>query len=395
MKDIKRFLAVTLIAAILLLTGCGAPPEETHGTMPPDTTAPNLFTQPKIPEKSDYMQSGGMQLPLFVLDGDWGFSFSGDSHKDEKLGTYYVYEGGEMCLTLEIDAEGSNALLDVGVIIHLNGIPQPYRLEGETEYRYFHAFPYEGEVRDGEPYMEKEIKIYFVPVDGQSGDTLTLSMLAIRNSEYHEKQPYLVTDCLFGVLSMERLVRFDETPPVFEYQKPSVRLSNLTTSYVDCTQEEIGSWTAYELQGKREMYLYVNDLPVSWDDPDFDGNIYGITRDEPIRLRFEVWGSPHFTYGLTFYINHEPVIAEGMEMIPVEIHNGQKTVIEADLNLPDFDGDSIIYAGLIPQNSWMSEIENQCDAALIDQQLQLLDLANRDELNELRKELLEEQKESE
>ncbi len=134
---------------------------------------------------------------------------------------------------------------------------------------------------------------------------------------------------------------------------------------------------------------------LSWDDPDFDGNIYGITRDEPIRLRFEVWGSPHFTYGLTFYINHEPVIAEGMEMIPVEIHNGQKTVIEADLNLPDFDGDSIIYAGLIPQNSWMSEIENQCDAALINQQLQLLDLANRDELDELRKELLKEQKESE
>ena len=394
MKQRNRLLT-TALAAALLLTGCGAPPEETHGTLPPSTTAPDLFTEPETPEKSDYLQSAGTEFPVFPILGNWGCSFSGDRHIDEKLGQYYIYEGGEMCLTFEMDAEGSNALLDAGVMFHLNGIPQPYRLEGETEYRYFHTFPYEGEVHNGEPYMKREEKIYFIPVDGQEGDVLTLSMLTIRNSEYLEKEPVHIPDCLFSVLGMERQIRFDETPEPFDYEKPPVLLSNLSTSYVDCTQEEIGSWTAEKLQGDREMYMYVNDLPVSWDDPDFDGNIYGISSDKPIKLRFEVWGSPHFTYGLTFYVNHEPVTAEGLDMIPVEIHNGQKTVIEAELILPDFDGDSIIYAGLIPQNSWMSPIENACYASLIHQQLQLLDLADRKELDAERMKRLEEQRSGE
>lgn len=385
----KKLVLCILLASVLgMCAGCGVQEPTEPATLPKITTEEERFTTPNTIEPSDYLQCGRSELPVFALDGGWSFGFSGDSHRDEKLGTYYVYEGGEMCLTLEIDAEGSNALLDIGVIIHLNGIPQPYRLEGETEYRYFHTFPYEGEIQNGEPYIKIAPKIYFVPVDGKAGDTLTLSMLAIRNSEYSKKQPYSIPDSFFSVLGMERLVRFDETPPTFEFQKPPVRLSNLSTSYVDCTFQEIGSWSAEDLQSQYEMYLYVNDLPVSWDDPDFDGNIYGIRKDKPIRLRFEVWGSPHFTYGLTFYVDHEPVIAEGMEMIPVEIHNGQKTVIEADLNLPDFDGESSIYAGLIPQNSWMSEIENQCDAALINQQLQLLDLENKDELKELRLKLL-------
>ena len=152
MKQIPRFGAAVLAAA-LILGGCGTPPEETHATLPPDTTAPDLFTEPETPAISEYLQSAGTEFPVFPILGNWGCSFSGDSHIDEKLGQYYIYEGGEMCLTFEMDAEGSNALLDAGVMFHLNGIPQPYRLEGETEYRYFHTFPYEGEVHDGEPYM--------------------------------------------------------------------------------------------------------------------------------------------------------------------------------------------------------------------------------------------------
>ena len=367
MKKLKKSLVTALAAAALLLTGCGTiPAEESQATLPPLTTQPPLFTTPTGPlDPDDYLRNpefyhsaGADTIPMLVCSGSGSFGFTGDDKFNEAGGVYYEYEGGELCLTVSMEYEEIDAIRDTTLRVFLNGIPQPYRLEGEEEYSYGHTFCYEGDLKKGQPYRKNEEKIYFIPVTGKEGDSLVLSMMTTRESDYAVKRAYQTIGCDWGCQSMQRMLEFNATPPEFDYDLPPVKLSNVEVSNTEVKLDEWLGHSEEEWEDTIELFLYVNGLPVSRYDPEFDGIIYGITPDEPVKLRVEVWGSPQITYGLMFYADQEPVIAEGMEMIPVEIKNGTKTVVEAELTMDAFDGDAAIYALLIPQNSWGAGIRS-------------------------------------
>ena len=60
---------------------------------------------------------------------------------------------------------------NVGILLFLDGRPQPYRLEGDTDYQYMHRFTLNNE-------MIYPV-FYFTPVTGQAGDTLEMATLTV------------------------------------------------------------------------------------------------------------------------------------------------------------------------------------------------------------------------
>ena len=50
------------------------------------------------------------------------------------------YTGGEMTLPIFLESSGRVQTVGIGILLFLDGKPQPYRLEGESEYTYLHIF---------------------------------------------------------------------------------------------------------------------------------------------------------------------------------------------------------------------------------------------------------------
>ena len=58
----------------------------------------------------------------------------------------------------------------------------------------------------------------------------------------------------------------------------------------------------------------------------------------------------------TFFASGETVAFEGATPIFVDVENGQKTVVEAQLDMTGFDTESVLYAVLVPQNYFSTPI---------------------------------------
>ena len=70
-------------------------------------------------------------------------SLSAGLHDDcpsDDYGPYITYTGGEMSMGYEIGSSGKIRESGIGILLFLDGQPQPYRLEGESTYTYLHTF---------------------------------------------------------------------------------------------------------------------------------------------------------------------------------------------------------------------------------------------------------------
>ena len=124
----KRILLFLLIV-VVLLTAC-AFPENNDSTSQKD---PSIFTQESIPsepltaETKDDSDLGGLSYGLV--------SRTADGRAPEQH-----YTGGEMSMDFFIQAHGLVGRKGLGLLLLLDGRPQPYRLDGENEDSYLHTF---------------------------------------------------------------------------------------------------------------------------------------------------------------------------------------------------------------------------------------------------------------
>ena len=82
-----------------------------------------------------------------------------------------------------------------------------------------------------------------------------------------------------------------------------------------------------------------------------------------MKLRFELFGTPYVHYGLVFFVDNQPVAPQDGAPILVDVENGQKTVVEAQLDMTGFDTESVLYAILVPRNAFTSKVPT---AAFVD-----------------------------
>jgi len=225
----------------------------------------------------------------------------------------------------------------LGILLFVDGQLQPYKTANDDTYKYMHIFY----PQDGVELIEEFI---FIPVAGQEGDVLEIWYTSIETPDYCLADGVQGAVLSNGSVSAGTKLKYEATPPDAEYPENIDRITEPVISYVDLNPGAVSGWSDADWQEKYEFRMYVNGSGPMY--------IYNIT-EEPVTLRFEVWGNPYVHYGLVFFVDNEPVSIAEEDKIFFGVNNGQKTVVEVQLDMTGFDGESVVYAALVPRN-WRS-----------------------------------------
>ena len=333
---------IFLILVALLLTACAPEKGPRETTQIP--TVENVFTQPSTTSEADTQEPEDSQALGSVIIGA-----AGDSQKDEK-GTFYTYNGGEMVLPFRVEGSGSIVCSGIGILLFVDGLPQPYKTEG-TDYGFLHTFfpP------DNEAYT---VDLVFTPVTGKAGDDLEVYAVSVLAPNYSytskDSQAFPYTG---GSPSAGFRLKYQQTPPEETFPKESLWLSNVEIRKESLSFSEIGDWSEQELQENLEYHFFANNI-LDTSAP----YVYEVEGAQPIHLRYEVFGSPYVRYHLVFFVDNQPVASQDGTPIFVDVENGQKTVVEAQLDMTGFDTESVLYAVLVPQNYFSTPIRTNAFA---------------------------------
>lgn len=339
------------VAVVLLLGGCVISPE-TIGTRP---TVEDIFTQPPttaVTDPSTATQPGTEATeptnPPAMELGGMSFGPTSPSERDEK-GRYRVYEGGQMYLPFNIKSSGLMSTYDVGVLLFVDGVAQPYRIGPDGEYAYLHTFSQEaGSLVQGQ--LVTSAELYFTPVTGEAGQMLEIYAVAMPNPHWVPSQTMVPFSNTSGAIVWESRLKFSATPPTDTFPEKSPRLLGVSAWTEDCTAADVKDWSDYDM---------ITDIRTKFTANGETIRLYGVREDTPITLRYEIWGSPYVHYGLVFFVDNVPVYAADLSDIWVTVQMGQKTIVEVTLDMAGFAGESFVYAMLVPLNHFTSEIETR------------------------------------
>lgn len=323
-----RITAVLLV--VIFLSACSTNPG-TVSTTPTEEIAENIFTSPPEMETETDETDNGVDIGTI-----WkGFA----SDKNEKEGKTIVYSGGETCVTFEMGVTGKLREIGVGLLLLLDGTPQPYKLSEEGELAYVHQLPME----DG-PYYE----MMFTPVTGKAGDVLDLDVIHLLNLDYfhgREGENGINLSQTMGSNFTSTRMAFKADPPEAELPEVPERVVEQSVTNVDLTSRDTRGWSTENLQ-KESSFTMTTDHESQW------GWTYAVTPEGGITVRAEVFGCPAVDWSFLIYVNHQPVTIQPENRIFFQTQNGQKTVIEVKLDLSDFDGEAILYGVLCARNWW-------------------------------------------
>ena len=334
MKKTRQFIPLILLA--LLLTACAPEkaPQETTQT----PTVENVFTQPSTTAPDSPTETTA------PVDLGGGLSFGFETQERDSLGAYLTYTGGELVVPCSIDTSGNIGSKGIGVLLFVDGLPQPYKAEGK-DYAYLHTFQFDRP-------ESRIIDLTFTPVTGEAGDELEIYGVSVVAPHYSYTEEGLLSFVYTGTSPVVGCrLKYQETPPAEVFPKASPRLSQLEIRKEPLSYSEVGTWTEQELLENLETHLYANDVPASG-----SPYVYKVREDQPMKLRFELYGTPYVHYGLVFFVDNQPVAPQDSAPILVDVENGQKTVVEAQLDMTGFDTESVLYAVLVPQNAFSSQV---------------------------------------
>ncbi len=165
MRKWKRWLSLVLaVVMILTVSGCSLRftlPEETEARLTPPTSSTEQSTpqETQIPRQTD---ADGTILAYNTSVQSLSLANSA-SNGDTAIQTCN-YDGGEMHLPFHYVAGYDTDLVGLGLMVFLDGQPQPYKISETGEYEYLHTFMQTG----------GEGELIFTPVCGKAGDTLEL-----------------------------------------------------------------------------------------------------------------------------------------------------------------------------------------------------------------------------
>lgn len=267
--------------------------------------------------------------------------------RDDK-GHYLQYDGGEMCLPFSISATGAYTLHDIGVLLFVDGQIQPYKTSDEDTYQYMHIFSPE----DG---VELITDLFFTPMAGKKGDTLEIWYTGICWPDYsflEDERDGPVFN--FGPPKGGTRLKMGAAPT--EAERPDLldRIIDYTISQIPLTEKETLGWTERDFQEK-----FVYNMAVNPDELSDQRGIYiwNISEEKTCRVRFEVWGNPYVHYGLVLFVDHAPVSTAPEDLMFLTVEKGYKTVVEIELDMTGFDGESSMYAAIIPRNYRSTDVD--------------------------------------
>ncbi len=331
MKRITIYSFVVILFAFIFASCAAAPAApSTSGSTVPSLSALPSDTASTMPKEG----------------GNLG-SLSAGLHDDcpsDDYGPYITYTGGEMSMGYEIGSSGKIRESGIGILLFLDGQPQPYRLEGESTYTYLHTF-----------YPEKPsmvVDFYFTPVTGQEGDDLEMYALAILNPEYRPSVgPQQMMVFTSGSVGAGWRLKFEATPPEADFPEKQVRLSDAEIAATDASYGDTVGWSEEDLRERLGSRSYVNEAPHNG-----QNRVYNITAGTPVDLRYELWGTPYIKSSVIFYVDNEPVFTSDGLPFDMTVSSGEKKILTAKLDMTGFTGESVLYIVRVPRNYRTSDI---------------------------------------
>lgn len=320
-----------LFILIFLLTGCTqALPAASSGPAGESTASPFSSTSPS-PATTSPQQTGEVDL------GSLGVGPAEERQKDSR-GSFLNYEGGEMRMPYFLESTGSIRQCGIGILLFVDGQPQPYRLSDAEEYTYMHVFY---------PDAPKiTFDLCFVPVTGSEGDELEVYIEALPSPEYMPSQgPQNRMVYTSGSTGGGTRLKYLADPPAAVFPEKSLRLSTPKIQKTDCTYSDVVGWTDADWKEKVSSRFQINGQPENG-----PNRIYEITAQEKVPLHYEVWGCENLRSTLVIFVDNVPVFGPEGQLPDLPLENGKKTVVDMALDMTDFTGESVIYAIRVPRN---------------------------------------------
>lgn len=331
----KRMISLILLILIvgILLASCSG---ERGSDILPDIqeeTGDNLFTQPREETSVAEIETDPISGKPHAYIGDLHLALQTTPGMNKR--ETFVYEGGELQIGLSIMAGGNLNQADYGLLLFLDGLPQPYRTESDDTLSYLHVF-HSNTGGLWEP-------LYLTPVTGKTGDQLELGYIYLLDPDYyHGKQFMGLRQTGSGTVHVNQ-VEFRADPPEAEYPAAAERVVEQSVTYVDLTSLDTQGWTSEQLRTDSSFTMTTDHEMDRW--------IYAITPEDGLTVRAEVFGSTEVDWSFLVYVGHQPVSIKPENRILFQTQNGKKTVMEVKVDLSDFDGEEILYAFLISRNS--------------------------------------------
>ena len=225
----KQQIMLFLFILIFLLTGCTqALPAASSGPAGESTASPFSSTSPS-PVTTSPQQPGEVDL------GSLGVGPAEERQKDSR-GSFLNYEGGEMRMPYFLESTGIIRQCGIGILLFVDGQPQPYRLSDTEEYTYMHVF-YPDAPRI-------TFDLCFVPVTGREGDELEVYIEALPSPEYMPSQgPQNRMVYTSGSTGGGTRLKYLADPPATVFPEKSLRLSAPEIQKTDCTYSDVVGWT--------------------------------------------------------------------------------------------------------------------------------------------------------
>lgn len=256
--------------------------------------------------------------------------YDGEAVKAENGMRCIVYTGGELHFPYQIKTSRVMEQQSIGLMIFLDGQPQPYKTSASDSYQYVHRFTnrISGTIQE---------ELIFTPVTGQAGDTLQISVMCIVNPEEYLspdgiQQPFWNWQC-----GHRMKIQYQATPPEQSQAAASERVNGFSVRQEEAAVLTSG-WSQEALENNIGFRLYVNDA--------YQDTITKVDASQPLRLRLVLWGSDKDSHTVVFFINHEPITAKPENTLMVRNLAGHKTIIEAEIDISDLQGEAIVYAML-------------------------------------------------
>lgn len=224
------------------------------------------------------------------LSGGFGFGVSYPEY-----GTNLIYNGVPVNLEYYINCD-DNRGGSYGLILFVNGIPQPYSVEGSRE-AYIH-------IQQVEEDKTKNVSVSFVPVTGEKGDNLCVRLALMESPDIRPTKPNFVFGYTNSVIDIwPRFLQMESDVPV-----PNEIEVASGTAMREMTADEYES--VFYL-GSADDEVILPDVVTAYirnaDEPDL--NYFDIANGS-ISMKIQVFGGSPAEYYLIPYINHEPLLTE-------------------------------------------------------------------------------------
>lgn len=331
-RYIKMSLSVFLILFMLLgsLTGCQ--------TDMPEAGLPTTDN----PFVDDPFEQNDNSIPNFL---GWLRHGAADPILDENgFRAAYEYNGGKFELGYHVTATGSAK--NVGFLLFLDGIPQPYQINGEGDMDYMHTFSLEEDDKD------YRFSFTFIPVTGSVGDTLRLSVVSVNNPQF---QPDMKTSTSYGfyhdTLESYFTIQFATDTDYSEGKERMAALSSVGVATKDMTSDFVNTYldTGFIVDGQTTeerlddaVYEFIN-----YNGETVYDNI-NISDLDTVHIVYQMVGTPGAVYRVSIFANHRPLTDGEIMTWDMALSKGKVAVLETDIDVSLLDDFTTFYVFACP-----------------------------------------------